>query len=302
MQDEFSKAAIGGTSVTRTCAAVRKSHVSVQARHRMSFRTTIGAGRLRFCCTNRFCRRLHSCIVTAATILLVMGCIPIASSSVQNAHGGQANSMSDNPKDDGHGAIHLLDSPAQVIQPDAIAPRGLAVASPIRIAYLVEEVEYFFEEKDLLPYFVSLFQQSVDMFSETLSVANSTRREADSPGCAEICGFFSSDVLVQSDLTIRVTVRAEGSCPGGTAAYSAPCCRDDTDRPTAGVIWLCPYLRDLVASAKKGSSREEHMAKMLFAHEIIHILGFDVNSFSYYRNPDGSPRVSLRNLFSFLPT
>ena len=71
-----------------------------------------------------------------------------------------------------------------------------------------------------------------------------------------------------------------------TLAHAGHCTQDsDTDRPTAGHINICA-----------DNIREPRELSLNIKHELLHILGFSVKLFAFFRDRRGNPRTRRNNL------
>ena len=156
---------------------------------------------------------------------------------------------------------------------------GLSASeAPIRIAYFMMGQ---FNDSKIQDAFFAVFDRSIATIAGSISISNRSQTQFDS--CFGNCGFIPSAVLAENDLVVRIGITSD--CADGVAALSSACCRDNVDRPTAGIIWVCPLMVDYL------NKQHERLIEMLLIHELVHILGFDIQSFNYFRHPDGTPRV-----------
>ena len=89
----------------------------------------------------------------------------------------------------------------------------------------------------------------------------------------------------ETDLLVYVT-STEGLCDSSTLAYASPCHLDQGDRPIVGSINFCP---GVVAPTTDALQLASDQAVAL--HEMIHLVGFSMTLFSYFRDEAGTPRT-----------
>ena len=91
--------------------------------------------------------------------------------------------------------------------------------------------------------------------------------------------------IPNADLVVYVT-SAKGSCDTTTLAYANPCHLDQMDRPIVGSINFCPGV--IQPSADPAQVAND---KAVALHEMIHVVGFSMTLFSYFRDSAGNPRT-----------
>ena len=157
--------------------------------------------------------------------------------------------------------------------------------SPIRIKYMMMEGHQFDDSKISDAFFVAL-ERSIDTIVNFISVDSVAPIEEVCMSCDTLKGVY---MTLEADLFIQIRLSVD--CSSGVAASASTCCRGKMDRPTAGIIWLCPLMIDNIRFAMTGDKRDERFVEMLLIHELIHIMAFNPQSLNYFRHPDGTPRV-----------
>lgn len=90
------------------------------------------------------------------------------------------------------------------------------------------------------------------------------------------------------DMVILVTAKPDSDCGAngvGTFAFALSCQRDQCDRPTFGLVNICPQMIDVNSKFAK----DELIGTMI--HELTHALVFSSSKYALYRYADGTPRV-----------
>ncbi len=89
----------------------------------------------------------------------------------------------------------------------------------------------------------------------------------------------------ETDLLVYVT-STRGVCDSSTLAYASPCHLDQMDRPVVGSINFCPGVIRATTDASQIANDQA-----IALHEMMHIMGFSMTLFSYFRDPNGNPRT-----------
>ena len=153
-------------------------------------------------------------------------------------------------------------------------------------------------ENEMKSVFDHVMRRSARILQEALLVARVPNLTI-SDECMLSCGLIRQGALQDSDVVVRVDWAEQqkgAQCPTNVAAYAAACCRDQWDRPIAGIIWICPRMLDFISKAvesRRGRARFE-FAALVLCHEIAHVLAVDEQLFNLFRKMDGTPVVPRR--------
>lgn len=105
-------------------------------------------------------------------------------------------------------------------------------------------------------------------------------------GCAQgACKVLEGTGIPDTDFALYIRAAPTSYCTPSVLAYASACQKEQFDRPTFGMINICP--------TKIDADPDAYEAQLSTAmHEITHALGFSSQFFAYMRGPDGSPRTS----------
>ena len=159
--------------------------------------------------------------------------------------------------------------------------------SPIRIKYMMMEGHQF-DDSSISDAFFVVLERSIDTIVNLISVeagSDEGNLECYTGECGQVMWNGSKGGLHHATVDLFIQIRFKDQCSVGAAASARTCCRGKMDRPTAGIIWLCPSMINHV------KLMPPKRLEMLLIHELIHVMGFNSQSLNYFRHPDGTPRV-----------
>nr|CCA19066.1 leishmanolysinlike peptidase putative [Albugo laibachii Nc14] len=104
-------------------------------------------------------------------------------------------------------------------------------------------------------------------------------------GCAQgACSTIEGAGIPDTDFTLYIRAAQTSYCGPSVLAYASACQKEQFDRPTFGMINMCP--------TKIDADPDAYEAQLSTAmHEITHALGFSSQFFAYMRGADGAPRT-----------